>query len=153
MIVLKQGALFGNVAGIANAGRLFMIRDFASVLRIGLAAAAVALAVPTMSRAEPPHVADVAKGKALVDAKGMTLYTFDRDSAGKSSCSGPCASQWPPALAAASDAASGDWTLISRDGGKQWAHKGKPLYTWKDDKKPGDTTGDDLNGVWHVARP
>jgi predicted lipoprotein with Yx(FWY)xxD motif len=34
------------------------------------------------------------------------------------------------------------------------AYKGRPLYTWKDDKKPGDITGDGfLNGVWHIAQP
>jgi predicted lipoprotein with Yx(FWY)xxD motif len=40
------------------------------------------------------------------------------------------------------------------DGNKQWAYKGHPLYTWKDDKKPGDITGDGFaNGVWHIAQP
>jgi predicted lipoprotein with Yx(FWY)xxD motif len=56
-------------------------------------------------------------------------------------------------LAAAADAQpSGDWTIVARDdGSKQWAFKRKPLYTWKDDKKPGDVTGDGVNNVWHVV--
>jgi predicted lipoprotein with Yx(FWY)xxD motif len=51
--------------------------------------------------------------------------------------------------------ASGDWAVIARDDGKKmWAYKGRPLYTWKNDKAPGDTDGDGkLNGAWHVAVP
>jgi len=39
------------------------------------------------------------------------------------------------------------------DGSKQWAYKGKPVYLWGKDQKPGDKTGDGFNNVWHVARP
>jgi predicted lipoprotein with Yx(FWY)xxD motif len=104
---------------------------------------------------EPAKVGDSAKGKTLVDAKGMTLYTYDRDTtAGKSSCNGNCATNWPPLMAAAGAKDSGSWTVITRDdGGKQWAYKGKPLYFWKDDKKTGDAEGDGRNNVWHIAAP
>jgi len=91
----------------------------------------------------------------LVGQNGMTLYTFDKDPAGavKSVCNGPCAGNWPP-LAAASDAQpSGDYAIITRDdGAKQWAFKGKPLYFWVKDQKPGDKTGDAFNGVWHAVK-
>ena len=42
------------------------------------------------------------KDGMMVDAKGMTLYTFDRDVAGsgKSVCNGDCAVKWPPMMAA-----------------------------------------------------
>ena len=122
-----------------------------STLLIGaLFAATCALA----QTAAPAKVSDTTKGKALVDAKGMTLYTFDRDSAGKSACSGQCAQNWPPLMAPANAAASGDWSVVTRDdGSKQWAYKGKPLYTWARDAKPGDVTGDGVNNVWHVAAP
>ena len=55
---------------------------------------------------------------------------------------------------AGSDAkASGDWSVITRDdGSKQWAYKGKPLYSWAKDQKPGDMTGDGFNGIWHVVK-
>src|SRR4051812_32935490 len=102
--------------------------------------------------AMPAKVADTSKGKALVDAKGMTLYTFDRDAAGKSNCNGQCAQNWPPLMAAAGAAASGDWSVVTRDdGSKQWAYKGKPLYLWVKDTKPGEVTGDGVNNVWHTA--
>lgn len=92
----------------------------------------------------------------LVTADGMTLYTFDKDVAGsgKSVCNGPCAANWPPLAAAADATASGDWTIVTRDdGSKQWAYKGKPLYRWIKDSKPGDRSGDGVNNVWRLARP
>jgi predicted lipoprotein with Yx(FWY)xxD motif len=92
----------------------------------------------------------------LVGTSGMTLYTFDTDVAGsgKSACSGPCAQNWPPLQAADTDRASGDYSVVTRDdGSKQWAYRGKPLYFWSKDAKPGDTTGDGVKGVWRVARP
>lgn len=92
----------------------------------------------------------------LSGTNGMTLYVFDKDAAGsgKSMCNGPCASNWPPLFAMEADAASGDYSLVTRDDGKkQWALKGKPLYFWAKDQKPGDKTGEGFNNVWHVAKP
>lgn len=92
----------------------------------------------------------------LTGPNGMTLYTFDKDVAGgsKSVCNGPCATNWPPLMATETDQASGDFTVITRDDGKkQWALKGKPLYFWIKDSKPGDKTGDGFNKLWQVARP
>lgn len=117
----------------------------------------IAAAAPTLVMAqgmEPAMVADTAKGKTLVDAKGMTLYTFDKDMGGKSACSGKCAENWPPLMASAEAKDMGSWTVVTRDdGGKQWAYDGKPLYTWVKDSKAGDVTGDGVNSVWHVAQP
>jgi len=105
--------------------------------------------------AEPARTADTAKGKTLVDAKGMTLYTFDKDAGAKSACNGPCATNWPPLMAGAGAKEAGAWTIVTRDdGAKQWAYKSKPLYSFAKDGKAGDVTGDGLlNGAWHVARP
>jgi predicted lipoprotein with Yx(FWY)xxD motif len=91
----------------------------------------------------------------LTDSKGMTLYTFDKDATpGKSVCNGPCAQTWPPLAAPADAKAMGDWTVVTRDdGSKQWAYRGKPLYRFAKDAKPGDMTGDGfLNGAWHTAK-
>lgn len=120
-------------------------------------AAAVVICTSSLAFAQmaPAKVADTPKGKALVDSKGMTLYTFDKDAGGKSMCNGPCAENWPPLMASADAKPTGDWTVLARDDGKMmWAYKGKPLYTWKKDSAPGDTTGDGFNnGVWHTATP
>ena len=90
----------------------------------------------------------------LTDAKGMTLYTFDKDAEGKSNCNGKCAMAWPPLTASAEAKAMGDWTVVTRDdNSKQWAFKGKPLYTFIKDAKAGDTTGDGVGNSWHNATP
>ena len=91
----------------------------------------------------------------LVNGKGMTLYTFDRDVAnsGKSACNADCAVKWPPHLAGAYDQPRGDYTIVVRDDGKrQWAFRGKPLYTWPEDQDAGDKYGDNYNKVWHIIR-
>ena len=101
----------------------------------------------------PAKPVDTPNGQVLANAKGMTLYTFDKDSGDKSSCSGGCAVNWPPLMAAKDAKASGDWTLIKRDDGAQWAYKGHPLYTFSKDAKTGDTMGNGVGGFWHVAKP
>jgi predicted lipoprotein with Yx(FWY)xxD motif len=124
--------------------------------RIFLAAIAVAgFASVASAQMAPAMTGDSAKGKVLTDPKGMTLYTFDKDSDGKSVCNGACATNWPPLMAASDAKAEGSYTIVTRDdGGKQWAYKGKPLYTWVKDTKPGDVTGDGfLNNAWHIAMP
>ena len=91
----------------------------------------------------------------LATPSGATVYTFDKDTAGagKSTCNAQCAQNWPPVAAQASDAATGDWSIVTRDdGSKQWAYKGAPLYTFAKDAKPGDTTGDNRGNVWHVVK-
>ncbi len=92
----------------------------------------------------------------LTGSNGMTLYTFDKDAAGsgKSVCNGPCAGNWPPLMAGDGAAATGDYSVVTRDdGAKQWAYKGKPLYFWIKDQKPGERSGDGVNNVWRVAKP
>jgi len=123
--------------------------------KILAALAAVSLTLASTAAFAQAKVAETPKGKAYVDAKGMTLYTFDKDSEGKSACNGPCATNWPPLAAAADAKASGDWTIVTRDdGSKMWAVKGKPVYTFAKDTAAGDTNGDGfLNGAWHIAKP
>lgn len=116
-----------------------------------LAAAAAAYACAALAQA-PTKVSN----GVLTDAKGMTLYATDRDvpNSGKSICNDQCAENWPPFAAKDSDKPKGDYSVITRaDGSKQWAYKGKPLYLWSKDKKPGDMTGDGLNNVWHAVKP
>lgn len=89
----------------------------------------------------------------LTDANGMSLYTFDKDTAEISNCNGACATLWPPLLAKDGEQKPKSYTRITRnDGSLQWAFNGQPLYTWVRDTKPGDTTGDGVKGVWHLAK-
>lgn len=126
-----------------------MSRMIAAVAALGLIFAASA------ASAQMLKTADTAKGKTFVDAKGMTLYTFDKDAGGKSVCNGPCADNWPALIAADDAKPTADMTIVVRDDGKKmWAYKGKPLYTFKQDTAAGDTKGDGfLNGAWHIAKP
>ena len=92
------------------------------------------------------------KGHVLTNEKGMTLYTFDKDGKDASNCYDACAAKWPPLAADASAKADVPFSLVTRkDGSRQWAHEGRPLYLWQADKKPGDVTGDGVGGVWHTA--
>jgi len=118
-------------------------------------AAATMVASAAFAQSAPTKIGDSAKGKVLTNSAGMTLYTFDKDSGGKSACNGGCPTNWPPLMATAGAKPAGDYTIITRDDGTmQWAYKGHPLYNWKNDKAPGDITGDGfLNGVWHIAQP
>lgn len=87
----------------------------------------------------------------LTDAKGMTLYTYLKDTPRESNCNDACAKQWPP-LAATGTPPSELWTVITRmDGSKQWAYRGKPLYGWIKDTKPGDLSGEGVAGAWRIA--
>lgn len=126
-----------------------------SKILLPITAGAVLLASAAFAQMAPTKTGDSAKGKVLTSENGMTLYTFDKDADGKSACSGPCAGNWPALSASADAKPAADYTIISRDdGSKQWAYKGKPLYNWKNDKAPGDITGDGfLNGAWHIAQP
>ena len=117
-----------------------------------LAALSMLVACATPYAAQPA----MTQMGVLTNPAGMTLYVFDKDvpGSGKSACNGECAQKWPPLTAAATDKPSGDYTMITRDDGSmQWTYKGKPLYRWSKDQKPGDTTGDGVNNVWHAAKP
>lgn len=93
----------------------------------------------------------------LTDPAGMSLYWWDNDLTvpGKIMCTGPCTLTWPPFFAADDARTAGDYAIITReDGKKQWAYKGRPLYRWLNDQKPGDRTGDGFRGgTWHLAKP
>lgn len=98
-------------------------------------------------------------GEILVDERGYALYTFDQDTAGSgaSSCSGGCASAWPPLEAPDEEPAGpadlpAELSTITRDDGSlQVTYDGRPLYLYGGDAKAGDVTGDGVGGVWHVA--
>ena len=119
-----------------------------------------AMLLVTASLAAPlAHAAAEAPAKfangVLVDARGMTLYTFDKDApnSGKSTCNGPCATLWPPVMVGTSDQPSGPFAIVTReDGSRQWSYKGKPIYTYQADRTPGERAGDNFRDVWHVIK-
>ena len=100
-------------------------------------------------KAAPAHL--------LANQQGMTLYLFTPDKPNKSNCSGACAQYWPPMLLPAhylmhSGSGKGAFGIATRkDGGRQLTYDGAPLYTWIKDKKPGDITGQGVEGVWWVV--
>jgi predicted lipoprotein with Yx(FWY)xxD motif len=100
-------------------------------------------------------LADSSLGKILVDSKGMTLYMFEPDNKGPSTCTGGCAGAWPalpgPVTAGAGvDASKLGTAKRSDDNTEQATYGGWPLYTYAKDTKPGDVTGQDSGGVWYV---
>lgn len=131
---------------------IFAMNAFTGRFAAGLAALML-VALPAMAETGI-KTAETGLGPVLTDAAGMTLYIFDADKDGMSSCYDACATNWPPLLAAADAAAEGDYGLTDRtDGTKQWTYKGMPLYTWIKDTAPGETTGDGVKDVWHAAKP
>jgi predicted lipoprotein with Yx(FWY)xxD motif len=99
-------------------------------------------------------------GQIIVDAQGRTLYLFEADKGGKSSCEGPCATAWPPYLSngapqAAMGATGGSVATTTRaDGTTQVTYGGHPLYYFVGDKAAGDLTGQDINqfgAKWYVV--
>jgi predicted lipoprotein with Yx(FWY)xxD motif len=108
------------------------------------------------------HAVKVSKkegvGSFLTDIKGMTLYTFKKDTPGKSACEGPCVDNWPlffrEKVEPKDGLAAADFATITRaDGKKQTTYKGMPLYYFIKDTKPGDTMGQGVKDVWSVAAP
>jgi len=102
---------------------------------------------------------DTQNGQYLSSSNGMALYTYSKDAAGVSNCSGICATNWPPYSVAAGAALSvapgvtGTVATITRANGTvQVTHNGMPLYLWVRDAKPGDVTGDNVNGFL-LAKP
>lgn len=97
------------------------------------------------------HAQPVMRDGVLADAAGRTVYTFDKDEMGKSNCSGGCLTLWPAFVAKPEAVAKGDFGVIEANGVRQWTVKGKPLYYYAADAKPGDRNGDGKGGVWHVV--
>ncbi len=102
----------------------------------------------------------------LVNDKGMTLYTLSAERGGRFICtksskipggSASCLSLWIPLKVAKGSTPNGAAQLgtITRpdDGATQVTWHGRPLYTFADDKAPGDASGNGFKdvGVWKAA--
>lgn len=119
--------------------------------------ASTSTVAPASSGTVTVRVASSPLGTILRTGKGATLYEFTADKVGKSTCTGACATTWPPLTVAGgahlSTAASvGKLTTITRpDGTKQVAINGHPLYTYAGDTSPGMTAGQGVEGTWFVV--
>ncbi|MBL4910453.1 MAG: hypothetical protein JKX78_10640 [Alteromonadaceae bacterium] len=90
----------------------------------------------------------------IIDKTNFALYTFDNDTAGVSNCMDSCLDAWPPLLADTTDIASAPYSIITRANGMmQWAINNMPLYFFTPDTSAADTNGENVNNIWHVARP
>jgi len=101
---------------------------------------------------------NTALGQILVDSNGMTLYVNKSDSATTSDCSDACAQNWPPLMSTSDQEAtldqgvSGQLGQLARaDGTTQVTFNGRPLYYYKGDQNPGETSGQGIGGMWSVV--
>jgi predicted lipoprotein with Yx(FWY)xxD motif len=97
-----------------------------------------------------------AYGTFLTDASGRTLYFFARENPGEVACTGTCLANWPAfspgQLVAPSLLKAADFSVTTRpDGTRQSLYKGRLLYYFVKDTKPGDTNGEGVLNAWHVA--
>jgi predicted lipoprotein with Yx(FWY)xxD motif len=127
-------------------------------LTVGLSSGLAA----TRSSGTKVAVANTGLGRILVNARGHTLYLFEKDKSGKSACSGQCATFWPPLItsgkpiAAAGVKASLLGTTKRADGRLQVTYNHHPVYTFYKDTRKGQTTGQGLDffgGEWYAVSP
>lgn len=98
-------------------------------------------------------------GQILVDGSGRTLYLYTPDTGTTSTCTGSCASIWPPDTTTGKPQESGlnasllGTTTRTDDHATQVTYDGHPLYYYSGDAKPGDVNGEGLMSIWYVLSP
>src|SRR5437660_2637582 len=129
------------------------------VAACGGAASAMPRATPTPVKPVLSLATDTALGPILVDAKGFTLYFFVPEQGTKIVCTGDCVATWRPLMATGAAAPvstvplPGVVATVDRpDGGRQVTYDGWPLYTYAQDRGPGDTQGKGAAGERFVAQ-
>jgi predicted lipoprotein with Yx(FWY)xxD motif len=119
-------------------------------------------AAPTANASARVATRGTELGTTLVDARGLTLYLFEKDHGATSRCYGSCAGVWPPLTTrskpAAGAGASASQLGFSRrtDGKRIVTYSGHPLYTYAGDDKPGQVNGqgaDQFGGEWYALSP
>ena len=117
---------------------------------------------PASGSSATVSVADTGLGKILVDSQGKTLYLFEKDSGTTSTCSGGCATIWPPLRASGKPTAGTGakasliGTTPRSDGKPQVTYNGHPVYEYQADSSAGDTTGQGIDAFgarWYVLSP
>ena len=99
-------------------------------------------------------------GKFLADGQGRALYLFTGDKSSTSTCTGVCASTWPPVTASAMPMAGGGvsqallGTTKRADGTEQLTYNGHPLYYFSADTGSGMAKGQGVKAFgsdWYVV--
>jgi len=99
-------------------------------------------------------------GAMLVDSSGRTLYLLSSDTSSTSTCTGSCASIWPPLTTTGSPTAGSGvnasllGTITRSDGSHQVTYGGHPLYTYVSDTASGQVNGQGVvafGGTWYVV--
>ena len=130
----------------------------ASVIALGSTVHAQAQARRTAAAA----LVHTTAAQILVDGRSRTLYVFAPDQKNRSVCSGQCAVAWPPVIVphgttvpATLPGLQGTFGATVRTGGqRQLTYDGAPLYTFVNDRTPGQMTGQGLvafGGYWWVV--
>ncbi len=136
---------------------------------VGLAALLIAAALiqvgfagPAKGSAATVRVSKSKLGRILVNGRGRSLYLFEKDTRGKSTCYGACATYWPPLIVSGKPRAGtgAKASLLGRtkrrDGRWQVTYNRHPLYTYVGDTKRGQTNGeglDDFGAEWDLVSP
>jgi predicted lipoprotein with Yx(FWY)xxD motif len=132
----------------------------AILLAVGAAGAAAAPVAKTVTPVKVAHNSGLGYS-ILVNRKGFTLYYWQQEKPGTIKCTADCATSWPPLLVPKGvkvvksiKGASGKFGVITRpDGTRQVTYNRHALYGYFDDKKPGDTLCQNVDGwfVIHVS--
>ncbi|MGE3476750.1 MAG: hypothetical protein AB7H70_13180 [Rhodospirillaceae bacterium] len=111
-----------------------------------------AIRKPVAPRSNVPPafaVRQVGRGRMIVMQNGYSVYSWDGDGANASNCVKECLAKWTPVPAGKAAQPNGEWTVFERSQGvRQWAFRGRPLYTYNDDPKLRSQIGSDEPG-WH----
>ena len=102
-------------------------------------------------------VATTSLGPVVVDASGLTLYLYEKDTGSTPTCTGACAKAWPAATVSGTPSSSPDITgtvtvTAGANGTSQLVLNGHPLYRYAADTAPGDVNGQDVGGVWYAVK-
>jgi predicted lipoprotein with Yx(FWY)xxD motif len=138
-----------------------LLATIAAVAALAVATGAATAAPKASSKRAVVSVRRTKLGRILVDAQGRTLYDFVKDKHGKSACAGACAKFWPPLMTTGKPrAGKGVQAKLlgttRRSNGTQVTYAGHPLYTYAEDKKPGQTNGQgstNFGAAWWVLAP
>jgi len=145
-----------------NAKSRFLNSRLAAVGVVLAVLTVTATALASTTAASQVKARKTSLGMILVDSKGHTLYLFQKDKSGKSSCYTTCAANWPPYLTTGKPTAATGikksmlGTTKRTDGKLQVTYNHHPLYRFKFDTKAGSTKGENVNAFgahWFAVSP